>query len=175
MLLFGAPSFILLNSKGHAPLLVSLVAGLVIGFLAQRSRLCFVGGIRDVILMRNFHLFQGIIAFFVLCLVLNLSLGQFNPGQHPIAHTNHLAGFLGLLLVGWGSVLIGGCPFRQMVLAGYGNTDSGISFLGMLAGSALAHNFLLAGTPSGVSAYGVVATFIGMGVFFVIGMTNRVT
>ena len=174
VLLLTRPSFIFLNSEGHAPILVSSITGLVIGFLAQRSRLCFVGGIRDVILMRSLHLFQGIIAFFALCFVMNLLLGQFNLGEHPIGHTNHVAGFLGLLLVGWGSTLIGGCPFGQTVLAGYGNTDSGMSFLGMLVGAAFAHNFLLAGNPSGVSMYGLVAMLVGIGVFLVIGLTDRI-
>ena len=41
-----------------AAVVVSTIAGLVIGFLAQRTRFCTVGGIRDVILMRDFHLPQ---------------------------------------------------------------------------------------------------------------------
>ena len=38
----------------HAPLLLALVVALVIGALAQKSRMCFAGSIRDVILMKNF-------------------------------------------------------------------------------------------------------------------------
>jgi YedE family putative selenium metabolism protein len=174
ILLLAKPSFIFLNPKGHAPILISLMVGLLVGVLAQRSRLCFVGGIRDILLMKDFHLFQGILGFFVFCLVANLVLGQFKPGAHPIAHTNHVASFLGLLIVGWGSTLIGGCPFRQTILAGYGNTDSGMSFLGMLVGAAFAHNFLLAGKPSGVSIHGMVAMIVGIVVFLVISFTNRV-
>ncbi len=174
VLLLAKPSFITLNPKGHAPIAISLVVGLIVGILAQRSRLCFVGGIRDIILIRDFHLFQGLFGFFVFCLIVNLLLGQFNSGAYPIAHTNHLASFLGLLLVGWGSTLIGGCPFRQTVLAGYGNTDSGISFLGMLVGAGFAHNFLLAGKPSGVSIHGIIGMVVGIVVFLIIGFTNCV-
>ena len=40
----------------------------------------------------------------------------------PIAHSSHLWNLLGMVLVGWGSVLLGGCPLRQLILAGEGNT-----------------------------------------------------
>jgi hypothetical protein len=43
----------------HAPLFVSLVIGLFIGFLAQRSRFCTMGAIRDLILFRQPHLLSG--------------------------------------------------------------------------------------------------------------------
>lgn len=178
-LLLIKPSFVVLSPKGHASILISLVAGLVIGVLAQRSRLCFVGGIRDIILMKDFHLFQGILGFFVFCLTVNFLLGQFKPGAYPLAHTDHLGSFLGMIVVGLGSIMLGGCPFRQTVLAGSGNTDSGISVLGMLVGTAFAHNFALAGVPStglpdsSVSANGIMAVCIGIILFLIIGFTNR--
>ena len=40
----------------HAPIIASLIGGLVFGAFAQKSRMCFAGGIRDVILMKNFDL-----------------------------------------------------------------------------------------------------------------------
>jgi len=174
ILLLAKPAFITLTPTGHAPILISLIAGLIVGALAQRSRLCFVGGIRDLILIRDLHLFQGLVVFFVLCLVLNLILGQFRPGEHPIAHTDHWASFLGMIIVGLGSVMIGGCPFRQTILAGYGNTDSGMSVLGMLVGAAFAHNFLLAGKPEGVSVNGIAGVILGIILLIIIGITNRV-
>ncbi|MCL2677493.1 MAG: hypothetical protein FWE85_00385 [Clostridiales bacterium] len=44
---------------------VSLAIGLVFGFLAQRSRMCFIGGWRDFFLIRDTYLLKGFIAFFV--------------------------------------------------------------------------------------------------------------
>ena len=44
----------------HAPLIISLSAGLLIGFLAQRTRFCTMGSIRDVILMGDTHLLSGV-------------------------------------------------------------------------------------------------------------------
>jgi len=41
----------------------SLVVGIVIGFVGQRSRMCFIGGIRDWILVRDTFLLKGLVAF----------------------------------------------------------------------------------------------------------------
>ncbi len=40
----------------HAPIIMSLIGGLIFGAFAQKSRMCFAGSIRDVILMKNFDL-----------------------------------------------------------------------------------------------------------------------
>ncbi len=161
----------------HAPLIISLVGGLLVGYFAQRSRFCTIGAIRDIFIIRNYHLFTGVAAFTAIAFVLNLTLGQFNPGLdgQPIAHTNHLWNFLGMVLSGLAFVLAGGCPGRQIILAGEGNTDSGIFVLGMLLGAAIAHNFGLASSPKGIGEFGAIATIIGIGFTLVVGyvMTKR--
>lgn len=43
--------------------LAFLGIGLVVGFLAQRSRMCFVAGLRDWILVRDTELLTGLFAF----------------------------------------------------------------------------------------------------------------
>jgi hypothetical protein len=43
----------------------SILIGLGLGYLAQRSRMCFVGGIRDYILVKDKALLRGFIAFFI--------------------------------------------------------------------------------------------------------------
>lgn len=53
----------------HAPVILSLVAALIIGALAQKSRMCFAGSIRDVILMKNFDLLSIIAALFAVMAV----------------------------------------------------------------------------------------------------------
>ena len=45
--------------------LVSLVAGLIVGYVGQRTRMCFVGGLRDIILVRDRELLKGLVAFAV--------------------------------------------------------------------------------------------------------------
>lgn len=172
------PAFILFSEEGpgaaHAPVWIALLAGLVIGGMAQRSRMCMAGGIRDAFLIRNFNLLLGYGAVFVVALVGNLAIGNFNlafEGQ-PVAHTDFVWNFLGMALVGYGSVLIGGCPLRQVIMAGEGNTDAGISVIGMLLGAATAHNFGIAASPAGAPVNGQIAVVIGFVVLLVIAFAN---
>ncbi len=140
----------------HAPALVALGIALVVGALAQRARLCMVGGIRDVILFRDGTLLYGFVAIFLTVLVGNMALGSFHPGMNmqPVAHSAQLWNLLGMTIVGWGSVLLGGCPLRQLILAGEGNGDSAVTVFGMMAGAAIAHNFALAGNPDSLNEAG---------------------
>jgi YedE family putative selenium metabolism protein len=89
--------------------------------------------------------------------------GSFHLGfeGQPIAHTNHLFNFLGLGLVGLTGVLLGGCPIRQTVLSGEGDSDAMIVVLGLIVGTAFAHNFGLAASGDGVPVNGQIATVIG--------------
>jgi uncharacterized protein len=81
----------------YAPLAVSLVVGLAIGVVAQRSRFCTMGAFRDLFLFRQMHLLSGLIALLVAAFLTNLVLGQFNPGfvGQPVAHTMQLWNFHG--------------------------------------------------------------------------------
>lgn len=169
----------------HAAIGLSLAAGLVIGILAQRTRFCTMGSIRDVILMRDTHLISGIIALLVVAFVMNVILGQVDFGieAQPIAHSNHLWNFLGMVLAGLAFALAGGCPGRQLILSGEGDADSGVFVMGMIVGAAFAHNFALAGVPDslsngslvvgGPSDYGKAAVLIGIAVCAMIGFTMR--
>ena len=130
----------------HAPVAASLAMGLAAGIAAERSRLCMAGGIRDIFLIRDFTLLAGFVAIFAAALAGNLVTGRFSLGfaDQPVAHSMHLWNFLGMFVVGLGSAMLGGCPLRQLILAGEGNGDSVMAVLGMTAGAAFAHNFSLA-------------------------------
>ena len=130
----------------------ALLIAIVVGALCQQSRLCMAGGVRDAVMFRDFHLIYGFIAIIVAVVVGNLIRGTFSFGMEgqPIAHTDSLYNFLGMALVGWGSVLLGGCPLRQLVLAGEGNSDSAITVFGFIAGAAVSHNFGLASSADGI-------------------------
>jgi YedE family putative selenium metabolism protein len=169
----------------HAPVLIALVIAIVVGALAQRARLCMVGGIRDMMLFRDAHLLWGFVAILATVLVGNLALGGFKLGfaAQPIAHSSHLWNLLGMVLVGWGSVLLGGCPLRQLVLAASGSGDATVTVFGMMAGAALAHNFSLAGgadsvneagalVVGGIGTNGKVAVLIGFAVLLVISLVH---
>lgn len=159
----------------HAPLFISLAVGLVIGFLAQRSRFCTMGAIRDFVLFRQMHLLSGFLALIVTAFVVNFIVGQFQPGftGQPIAHTMHLWNFASMTLAGLAYCLAGGCPGRQLFLAGEGDGDAAVFVLGMITGAAFSHNFGLASSPAGVGPYGIPAVVIGLIFCVFVGWTMR--
>ncbi len=159
----------------HAPLVVSLVVGLAIGFLAQRSRFCTMGAIRDFVLFKQTHLLSGFVTLVVVAFITNLILGQFKPGfeKQPVAHTMSLWNFAGMVLAGLAFALAGGCPGRQLFLAGEGDGDAAVFVLGMIVGAGFAHNFGLASSPDGIGPYGIQAVVIGLLTCLFIGFTMR--
>ena len=59
----------------RAPLTAAVaVLGLVVGYLAQRSRMCFVAGFRDFLLVRDRELLRGFFAFVATIWVLTTAL-----------------------------------------------------------------------------------------------------
>lgn len=168
VLLAAFPAVLVFSEKGpgsmRAPMLLALVIGLVGGALAQRSRLCTAGGIRDAIMLKDFHLLWGSLSILVVVLAGSLIMGQFKAGfaGQAVAHTDGLWNALGMVLVGWASVLLGGCPLRQLILTGEGNTDSAVTVTGLITGAAFAHNFGLASSPKGPTSAGMIAVIIGL-------------
>jgi len=188
VLLLGFPALLKFSTEGPGSMrafwAISLAAGLIVGILAQRSRLCMAGGLRDVFLLKDYTLLAGFVAIWAVITVGNLVLGSYKLGfqSQPIAHTQHLWNFLGMALAGWGSILLGGCPLRQLILAGEGNGDSAVTVLGMIVGAAVSHNFGLAGGADsvvdgvykvgGISNAGKAAVCLGFAVLLVITLTH---
>ncbi|MFC1906170.1 YedE family putative selenium transporter, partial [Chloroflexota bacterium] len=178
---FVKPGFINASTSGPGSQSIAvwtaLLIGLGVGFMAQRTRFCSVGGWRDVILVKDFHLLSGIIAFLLAALIMNAILGNFNAGglvvngvdvhysfsfeNQPAAHTQQLWNFFGLGLVGLTAVMLGGCPFRNLILTGEGDNDAAITVLGMIAGAAIAHIFGIAASGAGIGTNGPTAMIIG--------------
>jgi uncharacterized protein len=121
----------------------TLVIGAMLGYLAQRSRMCFVGGIRDYFLVRDTSLLKGLAAFALTAWVA-FPLAGILTGVRPIAPglgdvvtiALTIAGGFGL---GYVSTLANGCPLRQHVLAAQGATSSITYLAGFLAGAAAFH------------------------------------
>lgn len=172
----------------HAPLILSLIGGLIFGAFAQKSRMCFAGSIRDVVLMKNFDLLTVIGGLFVVMLIFNAATGRFTPGFDTpgiIAHSEHLWNILGMYAVGFAAVLAGGCPLRQLILAGQGSSDAAVTVLGMFFGAALCHNLGLAASGTAINAEtkelvagavptnGKVACILCIVILFVIAFTNK--
>ena len=164
----------------HAPILLALVGGLVFGVLAQKSRMCFAGGIRDVILMKNFDLLSVLGGLFVVMLIYNMATGNFNLSfSAPIAHSEHIWNILGMYAVGFAAVLAGGCPLRQLILAGQGSSDAAVTVLGLFVGAAICHNFGLASagtTPEavgGTTPAGRIACVAAIVICFIIAFVSK--
>lgn len=159
----------------RAPLLISLGIGLIIGALAQRSRFCTMGAIRDLILFKQTHLFIGLVSMAITAFIMNLLLSQFNLGfeNQPVSHTMHIWNFAGMVLAGLAFTLAGGCPGRQLFLSGEGDGDAAVFVLGMVVGAGFAHNFGLASSGAGATGAGIIALFIGLISCMLIGFTMR--
>ena len=159
----------------HAPIAIALVVGLVVGGLCQRSRFCTVAASRDAMLFKDFSMLWGFVAVIATTIIGNVILGKFHLSfaDQPVAHTDGLWNFLGMALVGWGSVLLGGCPLRQVILAGEGNSDAGITVTGFVVGAAICHNFGLASSGKGPTVNGMIAVVVGFVLLTLIGLFNR--
>lgn len=158
----------------HAPFILSIAAGLLVGFFAQRSRFCTMGALRDVMLFRQFHLAMGFAAMLVGAFLVNLYVGAFHPGfeNQPVAQPNDLWNFMGMVTAGLAFALAGGCPGRQLFLSGEGDNDAAVFIAGLIVGAALAHNFQLASSTAGVGNHGILATLAGLGICLFIGFFN---
>ena len=187
---FGPDGALFFSEKGpgaaHARIRYSLAAGLVVGVLAQRTRFCTMGAIRDVILIRDWHLLSGVVALALSALIVNVCSGNFRLGMAnmPIAHSNTLWSFLGMVLSGLCFCLAGGCPGRQFFLAGEGDGDAAIFCGGLIVGAAIAHNWLLTAAPDAIAAdgavllggpgvYGKIAVLAGIAFCLLLGFTAR--
>lgn len=158
----------------HAPFIFSLCAGLAVGFLAQRSRFCTMGALRDVILFNQWYLALGFIAMFAAALGMNLSLGSFHWGfeNQPVAQPDDLWNFMGMVTAGLAFALAGGCPGRQLFMAGEGDNDAAVFAVGLIVGTAMAHNFGMASSTAGIGPHGMAATLAGLGICLCIGFFN---
>lgn len=171
------PEFIFFSTEGPgsmtAPIFIALILGIVAGFILQRSRICTAGGFRDAMLIKDHHFLWGLLGIFIFNLIGNLIFNfdtfHISFENQPVAHTNQLWNFLGMVLTGICSILLGGCPLRQTILASEGDSDAGITVLGLIVGAAFAHNFQIASSPEGATPNGKIAVIIGLILVILIG------
>jgi YedE family putative selenium metabolism protein len=187
LLLLKAP-FVNFSIKGsaalHAPVWMSLFIGLLIGSIAQVTGFCITGGVSRLLLWgpkevygcpKSTGLLIAIGSLFITAMIANFMTGQFNPGLHgqPSSNEDYLWNGLGMGLVGFGSVLIKGCPLRQLVLSGQGDSDASAAVLGMLVGAAVVQNWGIAGTAEGTPLWGKIAVVSGFIILLLVGLLYR--
>jgi len=146
---------------------VTLILGLLIGWLAQRSGFCSIGGFRDFFMFHHTRLLYGYIALIIGAFIGFLVFWLLSPaafegffwvmkkGLMPVpgAPANLtvaayiVLAIIGGIAVGLIGVMLGGCPLRQVVMTAEGNAKSLCFVIGMCIGSVL--------FAGGVSGWGV--------------------
>lgn len=160
--------------------ILTLGLGLVIGFLAQKSGFCSIGGTRDLLMFKQTRVFFGYMAliasafvsYLLFSFVASAAFPSFPQAITSVEAGNSaftpvpgapgglaVTGYVILALVGgfgmgFLGVLLGGCPLRQMVMGSEGNKRSWFFVVGLCVGAVLFHGFV---------AGWVVDAFVAMG------------
>lgn len=121
--------------------IATLIVGVLIGYLGQRSRFCIISGIRDAYLVRDFYRIKGLFGL-IIGAVLGFTIFKFMagdvagfPAPIQIESTGYLvASIIGGVGMGFFSVLAEGCPFRQHVMAAEGRESAMFYLLGFYIG-----------------------------------------
>lgn len=107
--------------------IVSLIFGLVIGYLGQRARLCYIAGYRDYVLVKDTYVLKGMygtligaVGGFALFSLLRGDVPGWpmlldTPGMHLTS--SWLFAIVGGLGLGFFACLSGGCPYRNHIMA----------------------------------------------------------
>jgi len=126
-----------------------LLIGVATGALGQKSRMCFVGGFRDFILVRDTALLRGLMSFFATNWILVFVLSKtgvlvfhYPTLREALFSPYAIVSVAGGFVLGATATFTGGCPLRHHVLLGQGRLDSGVFFLGFYAGISLYYSFL---------------------------------
>jgi uncharacterized protein len=147
----------------HAFWLASLGVAVVAGVLLSASGFCAVSAIRQL-LQRKWAMPVAAAALIAGYAVAMLAAGKFHAsfaGQ-PAAHQDALWNFAAMTLVGLTGALAGGCPVRQVVMAGEGNADALVTMGGILVGGAVGHGLALVSSPAGPTDGGKIAVIVGI-------------
>jgi len=179
---------IFISEKGpgamKADFFLSLGIGLLVGILIQKSKFCVVGAFSSL-LKKEYKLFSAILCFILVMLVCNIFAGVLRVGfiGMPISHTAYFWSFAGMFLCGLAFSLAKGCPGRQLVKAGEGDSDSAIFCVGMLFGAGICHNWKLIAAPDmvvngmvkigGPTTPAIIALAVGIVFCIVIGLTAK--
>ncbi|MEM3403791.1 MAG: YeeE/YedE thiosulfate transporter family protein [Nitrososphaeria archaeon] len=122
----------------------SLLIGIIVGYLGQRSRFCTMAAIRNLIILRNTDLFKGLFGL-LLGGTLGFTLFSFLTPQSfqtfPLMIKANLPGLSILILALIGGVGLGlfstysdGCPFRMHVRSGTGDLEAMAYLIGFYVG-----------------------------------------
>ncbi len=120
---------------------VTLVVGIIIGYMGQRSRFCTISGIRDFFLVRDAYRLRGLFGI-IIGGIIGFSLFGLLGGDFPTFPMTSQGirvetliliplSVVGAFGMAYFSVMAEGCPFRQHVITGEGRI-SGFLYIGGL-------------------------------------------
>lgn len=143
------------SSTPRAPFAASLLLALLAGGILSATGFCAISAVRALFRPGRWMLWAALACIGGCALVL-AATGKASPGfaGQPVAHGDWLWNTLALVLVGFTGACAGGCPVRQLVMAGEGNGDAFVGCVGLLVGGALAHALGLVAAPATATAAG---------------------
>jgi len=119
----------------------TLVLGIVIGYLGQRTKFCTISGIRDFVMLKDSFRFKGLIGIiagglvgYTLFHLIGADIPNFPIGLDITSAGILIAGIVGSVGMGFFSVFAEGCPFRQHVMAAEGKSSALLYLLGFYLG-----------------------------------------
>lgn len=123
------------------PVVATLIVGVLIGYLGQRSRFCIISGIRDWFLIKDTYRIKGLLGI-IIGGVIGYTAFKFMGGDIPNFPLGIDLGSAGVLIasiigglgLGFFSVQAEGCPFRQHVMAAQGRQSAIFYLLGFYIG-----------------------------------------
>ena len=129
----------ILLGRGHPLLPFPWIVGLAMGFVLQRSRLCFAAAFRDALMFHDLGPARGVLLLLAVSTA-GFALLQYHsfPGGGPLPGHIAPAGWytvLGAALFGLGMVVSGGCAASTLVRMGEGFILFWWVGLGLAAGS----------------------------------------
>lgn len=124
--------------------IITLVIGVIIGYLGQRSRFCIISGIRDFYLVKDAQRLTGLFGVIIASIV-GFSIVKRAGGDllgFPLLSQGFktgtwvltLLGIVGAFGMAFFSVQAEGCPFRQHVMAGEGRISGVLYLTGLIVG-----------------------------------------
>jgi len=124
--------------------LVTLIFGIIIGYMGQRARFCTISGIRDYYMLRDPYrlkglfgiIIGGIIGFSVVSVAGGelVSFPMLYEGIKIVPMVLIPLSIVGGFFMAFFSVMAEGCPFRQHVMAGEGRLSGILYVAGLVVG-----------------------------------------
>ncbi len=145
LIVFLVTIYFIANNLGQT-LQIFWLIGLSVGFVLQRSRLCFASGFRDLFLMKQGTTMKGILAGLGIAIIgFTMVMSGIYPEPNGVSIPSAgnilpvgIATIAGGLLFGVSMVLAGGCVSGSLYRMGEGYLTSWVAMVGIIIG-----NFIL--------------------------------